>query len=101
MIRRAQGRTDRNGRDGDAGVAGDDVSGRIAGAAERARSYLWENAQAFHSDRSRRQGGGGAFPLRFDQGADHLSREMSRSSRREPGKNVKTVSALKRRVSFL
>ena len=76
MIRCAQGRTDRNGRDGDTGAAGDDVSGGVARTAECAGAYLGENAQAFHPDRSRGQGGGGAFALRPDQGAHHLSREM-------------------------
>lgn len=40
MMSRAERSTDRNGRNGNASVAGHDVSSRIAGIAECARTYF-------------------------------------------------------------
>ena len=76
MIKSAEGRTDRDGGNGDAGVAGDDVSRGAARPADGPRAYLRQNAQAFHPDSPGRQSGGGAVALRFNQGADHFSGEI-------------------------
>lgn len=82
MMVRAEGRTDRDGRNGDAGVAGHDVSRGTAGETERACSHFGEDAEAFHPDRAGRQSGGGAFTLRSDQGADHISGKINREGNR-------------------
>ena len=54
LSRDGEGRTDRDGRNGDASAAGNDVSGRSSRPAQRAGAYFRENAEAFYSDRAGR-----------------------------------------------
>src|SRR2546423_1284816 len=86
----AEGRADCDGRNGDAGVARDDVPRRSAGESQRPGSYFRQDAQAFHPYRAGRQSGSGTVALRPNQGADHFSREMK----------PHLPSAMKTRVSF-
>src|SRR5438876_1404038 len=68
---------DRNGRNGDASVAGHDVLRRSSRPAQCPRPYFRQYAQAFHLHRACGQGLGGIVALRSDQGADHFSRAVA------------------------
>src|SRR3984893_8610487 len=74
---RAEGRTDRDRRNGDRSAARHDVSCRSWRAAHGARAYFRQNAQTFHPHRAWRQSFGRTFPLRSDQGAYHFPRTVS------------------------
>src|SRR6266404_3782599 len=78
--RDAEGRTDRDGGNHYPGFAGHDVPRRSRRSAQCARAYFRQDAETFHSHCAGGQGVGGAFAVRSDQGANHLSRAV-RSTR--------------------
>jgi hypothetical protein len=85
IFRRAEGSSDYNRGDGDPGFAGHNVSRRSSGPTQRSGPHFRKNAQTFHSHCARRQGFGRTLALRLDEGANYLSRAITKKQLRRRG----------------